>query len=52
MTKSELREVAKSVLRRAKEKAFSKGLPIYFSEGKKVMAEYPDGRVEEVLNYE
>lgn len=48
MNKVELSEVAASILRRAKEKAFSKGMPIYFSEHGKVMAEWPDGRIEEV----
>jgi hypothetical protein len=48
MTHLELIQAAESILRRAKEKAFSKGLPIYFGEGNKVLAEYPDGRIEEV----
>lgn len=52
MTEEELNEVAKSVLRRAKEKAFSKGRPIYFGEENKVFAEYPDGYIEEVKTYE
>ena len=49
MTEEELTQAAISILRRAKEKAFSKGLPIYFSEGDKVFAEYPDGHIEEVI---
>jgi hypothetical protein len=48
MTKAELEEAADSILRRAKEKSFSKGLPIYFSIGHMVYAEYPDGHIEEV----
>lgn len=48
MTEKELEEAAISILRRAKEKAFSKGLPIFFSQHDKVYAEYPDGRIEEV----
>ena len=48
MTPDELEQAAQSILRRAKEKAFSKGLPIYFGRDGKVMAEYPDGHIEEV----
>ena len=48
MTREELEEAAQSILLRAKEKAFSKGLPIYFGKGNSVMAEYPDGHVEVV----
>ena len=48
MTKEELEQVGISILRRAKEKAFFKGRPIIFSEKGKVMAEWPDGRIEEV----
>ncbi|HVY76341.1 MAG TPA: hypothetical protein VG890_16040 [Puia sp.] len=48
MTKEELEQAAASILRRAKEKAFSKGLPIYFSKGDQVFAEYPDGSTIEV----
>ncbi len=48
MTPEEFEEAAQSILRRAKEKAFSKGLPIYFSKNDILMAEYPDGRIEEV----
>ena len=50
MSKEELEQAAASILRRAKEKAFSKGLPIYFSINKKVFAEYPNGSIEEVIN--
>lgn len=48
MTPPELDQAAESIVRRAREKAFSKGLPIYFSKDDKVYAEYPDGRVAEV----
>ena len=48
MSQEELEQAAISILHRAKEKAFSKGLPIYFSKGDKVYAEYPDGHIEEV----
>jgi hypothetical protein len=48
MTKEELEQAAESILRRAKEKAFSKGLPIYFSKEDKFFAEYSDGHIEEV----
>ncbi len=42
----ELEQVAASILRRAKEKAFYKGLPVYFTENGNVVAEYPNGRKE------
>jgi hypothetical protein len=48
MNAEELEQAAQSILRRVKEKAFSKGLPIYFSKDGKVMAEYADGRIEVV----
>jgi hypothetical protein len=48
MTKDELVQVSASILKRAKEKAFSKGRPIIFGEGGKVFAEWPDGRIEEI----
>ncbi len=34
-----------SILRRVKEQAFSKGLPIYYGKDGKVVAEYADGRI-------
>ena len=49
MDAEELEKAAISILRRAKEKAFSKGLPIYFSKDGKVYAEYPDGNIVEVI---
>lgn len=48
MNREELEQAAVSILRRAKEKAFSKGRAIYFGKGKKVYAEYADGHIEEV----
>jgi hypothetical protein len=48
MNQKELEQAAQSILRRAKEKSFSKGLPIYFSKNGKLMAEYPDGHIEVV----
>ncbi|HEY2726742.1 MAG TPA: hypothetical protein VGI61_06190 [Parafilimonas sp.] len=49
MNEEELEQAATSILRRAKEKAFFKGLPIYFSKDGKVYAEYPDGNIMEVF---
>lgn len=49
MSKEELEQAAASILRRAKEKAFSRGLPIYFSIKDKVYAQYPNGDIEEVI---
>lgn len=46
MTPEELDEAARNITRRAKEKAFSKGLPIYTSENGHIYAEYADGRKE------
>jgi len=45
MTSEELEATCKSILRRAREKAFSKGLPIYYSRKGKLLAEHPDGKV-------
>ena len=47
MTKEELKGVAASILRRAKEKAFFKGRPIIFSDGYKIYEEWPNGRIVE-----
>ena len=46
MTPEEFTVASKSILRRAKEKAFSKGLPIYYGKNGKVIAEYADGHTE------
>ncbi len=48
MNKEELKAAADSILKRAKEKAFYKGLPIYYADKGRLMAEYADGRVEVV----
>ena len=48
MDQEEVQQAADSIVRRAKEQAFSKGLPIYFSKGGVLMAEFPDGRIEPV----
>lgn len=48
MNDEELQQAAQSILRRAKEAAFSRGLPIYFSKEGVLMAEYPDGHIEVV----
>lgn len=48
MNAEELKEAAFSIVRRAKEKAFSKGLPIFYVEKGVLTAEYPDGRKEKV----
>ena len=48
MNDEELEQAAQSILRRAKEAAFSKGLPIYFSKEGVLMAEYPNGHIEVV----
>lgn len=47
MTKEELEQMAASILRRAKEKAFYKGRPIIFGKDDKVFEEWPDGRIVE-----
>lgn len=46
MSEDALETARLSILWRAKEKAFAKRLPIYFSTEGKLMAEYADGRVE------
>lgn len=49
MNEEELEKAAESILRRAREKAFSKGVPIFFGKEGKVYAEYPDGEIAEVI---
>jgi hypothetical protein len=46
MNEAELEQAAISILRRAKEKAFSKGLPIIYVENRQLVAEYTDGHKE------
>jgi hypothetical protein len=48
MNIEEFEQAAQDIRKRAMEKAFSKGLPIYNSKGGKVVAEYADGHVEVV----
>lgn len=48
MNETEWQAASLSIVQRAKEKAFYKGLPIYYSEKGKLFAEYPDGRKAEV----
>jgi hypothetical protein len=45
MDADELEEARQSIMRRAREKAFSKGLPIYYRLNGSLVAEYPDGRI-------
>lgn len=45
MTQAELAELSNSIVRRAKEKGFSKGRPIIYGEGGKVYEEWPDGNI-------
>jgi hypothetical protein len=52
MTTEELEELAKSVLRRAKEKAFYRGLPIYYKDSGNIIAEFPDGRKQVIKSIE
>ncbi len=46
MTPEEFKIASNSIFNRAKEKAFSKGLPIYYGKKGKVIAEYADGHTE------
>ena len=48
MNNEELKQAAGFILKRAKEKAFYKGLPVYYAEGDALIAEYADGRIEVV----
>ena len=48
MTSEEFKEASENIIRRAKEKAFSKGLPIYIGVDGIVYAEFVDGRREVV----
>jgi hypothetical protein len=52
MTPEEYKEAAQRVVNRAKEKAFSRGLPIYYEIKGIVIAEFADGRKFEVENRE
>lgn len=46
MTPEEFKKASESIVRRAREKAFSKGLPIYYGKNGKVVAEYANGHTE------
>jgi len=46
MTPDEFKKASESIVSRAKEKAFSKGLPIYYGNNDTVIAEYADGQTE------
>lgn len=48
MNADELEKARQSIMHRAREKAFSKGLPVYYSQNGSLVAEFPDGRVEPV----
>lgn len=45
MDATELETARKSIIRRAREKAFSKGLPVYYRKNGSLVAEFPDGRI-------
>lgn len=45
MNEAELESASQAIRNRAKEKAFSKGLPIYYTLNKQLVAEYADGRI-------
>lgn len=45
MDADELETARQSIMRRAREKAFSKGLPIYYRLSGSLVAEFPDGRI-------
>ena len=49
MDADELETARQSIMRRAREKAFSKGLPIYYRLNGSLVAEFPDGRIEPAL---
>ena len=40
----ELAEAARQVLARVRERAFSKGIPVYYEENGQIVAEYADGK--------
>ncbi len=45
MDADELEAARQSIMRRAREKAFSKGLPIHYRLNGSLVAEFPDGRI-------
>jgi hypothetical protein len=46
MNAEELEKARQSIMQRAREKAFSKGLPVYYHHQGILVAEFPDGRIE------
>ena len=44
MSEAEKQQAAAEIVQRAKEKAFNRGLPIYYTVGELVIAEFADGR--------
>lgn len=52
MNEEELEEARQSIMRRVREKAFSKGLPIYYHKDNILVAEYADGRIVPVAENE
>jgi hypothetical protein len=48
MSAEKLKQVSAEIRDRAKEKAFSRGLAIYYRRNDKVFAEYADGNILEV----
>lgn len=46
MSANEIENARKSIMQRAREKAFFKGLPIYYKRNDELVAEFPDGRIE------
>ena len=49
MSLSEFKTASVSIRKKAREKAFSKGLPVYVSRHGKTIAEYPDGSTKIIL---
>jgi hypothetical protein len=52
MSPEEYKDAAQRVVNRAKEKAFSRGLPIYYNKNNLAIAEFADGRKFVVENRE
>lgn len=45
MSSHEFKKASGAIKKRAKEKAFSKGLPVYIIRKGELVAEYPDGKI-------
>ena len=52
MTPEEYKEASRKIMVRVREKAFSRGLPVYYGIKDKVIAEFSDGRKFEVEDQE